>query len=234
MNFQKSKKNFSMFLLFALFQIFHLCKIFATETQDPDPLRFSKDFSFFAEQDFEKKGLNENLVLFTGSSSIRMWQSLYSDFPEINLLNRGFGGAHLSDILHFYDRLFTRYQPQRIVLYCGENDLWSGKKVEQVMNNFRTLWSKINYDLPTSTLIYISCKPSPKRISKWNTYQSFNLLIKNLAQKDNKLTFVDISPTLLRPDLSFYPGLWKKDSLHLNQAGYKRWTSWIRPTLGLK
>ena len=204
------------------------------EKPDPNPERFSDDFNKFARNEQSTKIQTEKITLFTGSSSIRMWESLESDFSEINLINRGFGGAHLSDVLHYYDRLFTKYRPQRIVLYCGENDLWSGKSVGRVMKDFHALWAKINIDLPATTLVYLSCKPSPKRISKWNTYQSLNLLIKNLAQRDNKLTFVDISPTLLRPDLSFYPGLWKNDDLHLNQAGYDRWTAWIRPTLGLK
>jgi len=204
------------------------------EKPDPNPERFSEDFKKFARNEQSTKIQTEKITLFTGSSSIRMWESLESDFSEINLINRGFGGAHLSDVLHYYDRLFTKYRPQKIVLYCGENDLWSGKSVGRVMKDFHALWAKINMDLPTTTLVYLSCKPSPKRISKWNTYQSLNLLIKNLAQRDNKLTFVDISPTLLRPNLSFYPGLWKNDDLHLNQAGYDRWTAWIRPTLGLK
>ena len=204
------------------------------EKPDPNPERFSDDFKKFARNEQSTKIQTEKITLFTGSSSIRMWESLESDFSEINLINRGFGGAHLSDVLHYYDRLFTKYRPQKIVLYCGENDLWSGKSVGRVMKDFHALWAKINIDLPTTTLVYLSCKPSPKRISKWNTYQSLNLLIKNLAQRDNKLTFVDISPTLLRPNLSFYPGLWKNDDLHLNQAGYDRWTAWIRPTLGLE
>ena len=204
------------------------------EIPDPDPERFSDDFKKFARNEQSTKIQTEKITLFTGSSSIRMWESLESDFSELNVINRGFGGAHLSDVLHYYDRLFTKYRPQKIVLYCGENDLWSGKSVGRVLKDFHALWAKINMDLPTTTLVYLSCKPSPKRISKWNTYQSLNLLIKNLAQRDNKLTFVDISPTLLRPNLSFYPGLWKNDDLHLNQAGYDRWTAWIRPTLGLK
>ena len=204
------------------------------EKPDPNPERFSDDFKKFARNEQSSKIQTEEITLFTGSSSIRMWESLESDFPELNLINRGFGGAHLSDVLHYYDRLFTKYRPQKIVLYCGENDLWSGKSVGRVMKDFHALWAKINIDLPATTLVYLSCKPSPKRISKWNTYQSLNLLIKNLAQRDNKLTFVDISPTLLRPNLSFYPGLWKNDDLHLNQAGYDRWTAWIRPTLVLE
>ena len=81
-------------------------------------------------------------------------------------------------------------------------------------------------------LLSKNCQCNSKRADPY-TFSTKNL-IKNLAQRDNKFTFVDISPTLLRPDLSFYPGLWKNDDLHLNQAGYDRWTAWIRPTLGLK
>ena len=72
-----------------------------------------------------------------------------------------------------------------------------------------------------------------KKDQKWNTYQSLNLRIKNLAQRDNQLIYIDISPTLLRPNLKFYPGLWKDDDLHLNQGGYDRWAAWIRPILKL-
>ena len=211
-----------------------LCSFSFSKIPDPNPERFSERFQKFARIDQSSKSLTKNLTLFTGSSSIRMWESLESDFSEINTINRGFGGAHLSDVLHFYDQLFTKYLPNRIVIYCGENDLWAGKPANQVMSNFHTLWSKINKDLPSTTLIYLSCKPSPKRISKWNTYQSLNLKIKNFAQREDKLTFIDISHTLLKPDRSFYPDLWNADNLHLNQAGYNRWTRWIRPILERK
>ena len=234
MNFQIFDKNFTIYFALPFSLISPIYELNAGKENNPDPKRFSDSFLKFSKQDIEKGPSSGNLTLFTGSSSIRMWTSLDSDFPEINLLNRGFGGAHLSDLLHYYDRLFTKYHPQRIVLYCGENDLRSGKSVGQVMKDFHALWAKIKMDLPATTLFYLSCKPSPKRISKWNTYLSLNLRIKNLALRDKRLTFVDISPTLLRPDCSFYPGFWKEDNLHLNQAGYDRWTSWIRPTLGLK
>ena len=211
-----------------------LCQLVFSKTPDPNPERYSESFQSFSSVDKDFNDQARDITLFTGSSSIRMWESLESDFPKIPLINRGFGGAHLSDILHFYDLLFTKYRPKRIVMYCGENDLWSGKPADQVMNDFRILWSRIKKDLPSTTLIYLSCKPSPKRISKWNTYQSLNLKIKNFAQRDEKLTFVDISQTLLRPNLSFHPGLWKKDKLHLNQAGYQKWVAWISPVLELK
>ena len=204
------------------------------EVKNPDAERFAGTFAQFARSDQNAFPVTNDLTLFTGSSSIRLWKSLKDDFPEINLANRGFGGAHISDVIHFYDRLFPLYKPNRIVMYCGENDLWSGKPVDQVFSDFTTLWNRIQKDLPQTTFLYLSCKPSPSRISKWSLYESLNLKIKNSAVKDDKITYVNISPALLKPDLTFYPGLWQKDNLHMNQLGYDKWTNLLRPILGLK
>ncbi|MDA7756471.1 GDSL-type esterase/lipase family protein [Opitutales bacterium] len=201
------------------------------KSKNPEAERFKDSFIKFNQEDNKQKSKFTNLTLFTGSSSIRRWHSLSSDFPQVNLLNRGFGGAHISDVLHFYDQLFLTYRPKMIVLYCGENDLWSGKTVKQVHHDFHTLWIRIQKDLPSTSLIYLSCKPSPKRISKWQTYQALNLRIKNKCLQDPQLYFVDLTPTLLRPNLTFYPGLWDSDNLHVNQAGYDRWKNWLKPIL---
>ena len=204
------------------------------EIKNPDPVRFSASFKKFSDQDLAKKPKSPDLVLFTGSSSIRRWDTLQTDFPHLHLLNRGFGGAHISDVLYFYDDLFLRYNPTRVVFYCGENDLWSGKPVSQVMKDFLALWAKIEKDLPQCSLIYLSCKPSPKRISKWNTYQALNLRIKNLCLRNSSLTYVDLSPTLLKPNFTFDPRQWDSDQLHVNQAGYQSWTHWLQPLLAEK
>ncbi len=220
------------------FYFYFLCLVTLpsiAQFKDPDPERFSGDFLNFDREDTESSvWKKDGLTLFTGSSSIRRWKTLQSDFEGLTALNRGFGGAHLSDVLYHYPRLFQRYHPDRIVLYCGENDLWAGKPVSRVLDDFQTLWKKIQNDLPASSFVYLSCKPSPKRISKWNHYQSLNLRIKNLCLRDSRMTFIDLTPTLLKADEQFIPGLWDPDNLHLNQAGYRRWTRWIRPSLGLR
>ena len=170
------KKYFFVFLIWTV----PLSDFSFAKTKNPDPERFSESFQKFLLNDKGKTFQKKDLVLFTGSSSIRRWESLTSDFPNLNLLNRGFGGAHISDVLHYYEQIFIRYRPKIIVLYCGENDLWSGKPVHQVLNDFHHLWGKIKRDFPSTSLIYLSCKPSPKRISKWNTYQSLNFSIKKI------------------------------------------------------
>ena len=120
--------------LFLITMVAFLAVVFLAgvpETRKSDPLRFVKDFEKFAELDKTNPPPTKNLTLFTGSSTIRRWNTLAKDFPEIPVLNRGFGGSQLNQVLHHFDDLFPRYKPVRIVLYCGENDLWDGKSVER-------------------------------------------------------------------------------------------------------
>ena len=90
-----------------------------------------------------------------------MWESLEDDFPEINLINRGFGGAHLSDVIFFYERLFPNYKPEQIVLYCGENDLWSGKSVNQVLPILNRFGEKLKQicQPPIFTIFHVNHRP---------------------------------------------------------------------------
>ena len=201
------------------------------QASQSDPERFVRDFEKFAELDKANPPPAKNLTLFTGSSTIRRWTTLSEDFPEIPVLNRGFGGSQLHQVLHHFDDLFPRYKPERIVLYCGENDLWRRKSVVKTLDEFTTLVTRIRKILPHTPLVYISCKPSPKRMSKWAIYQDLNAKIKTFCQKDPLLTFVDLSGILLGPDGKPATGIWDKDQLHVNQAGYARLTKLLGPVL---
>lgn len=55
-------------------------------------------------------------LVFVGSSSIRMWQTLDNDFPGAPVLNRGFGGSELSDVVRFADRIVVPYEPRVVVV----------------------------------------------------------------------------------------------------------------------
>lgn len=215
--------------ILGLLLIFPWAFLFSSPKSDPQ--RFAKDFEKFAEVDKVNPPPAKNLTLFTGSSTIRRWNTLSKDFPKIPVLNRGFGGSQLHQVLHHFDQLFQRYKPVRIVLYCGENDLWHGKTIEKTLDDFTTLVSRIHKVLPNTPIVYLSCKPSPKRMSKWLTYQELNGKIQTRCEKDPLLTFIDISPALLGSDGKPASDIWDKDQLHLNQAGYDRLTKLLAPVL---
>ena len=202
----------------------------APSTPNPDPERFRGAFSNFKREDAHEK-TGKNLFLFTGSSSIRMWKSLAEDFPEQKTLNRGFGGSHLSDLLHYFDLLFARHKPAAIVLYCGENDLWSGKSPQQVFKDFKTFVDQVGQILPQTRIHYLACKPSPKRFEKWAIYQECNRMIAKHCASGERLNFVDVSKVMLDRKGRPLPDIWMKDKLHMNAKGYELWTQLLGPLL---
>ena len=74
-------------------------------------------------------------IVFVGSSSIRMWKTAdyFTGFP---IINRGFGGSHLSDVNFFINETVIKYKPRIIVLYAGDNDIAAGKTPMKVFNDF--------------------------------------------------------------------------------------------------
>jgi len=129
---------------------------------DPDPLRFEKQIDSFVKWD-QKNSFPAKAILFAGSSSIRLWLT-GEDFSDLPVINRGFGGAHISDMLYYFDQTIKKYQPSIIVFYCGDNDIASGKSAGRVYNDFLKFISKMNDYLPTTKFIYLPIKPS---FSRW-------------------------------------------------------------------
>lgn len=89
-----------------------------------------------------------NAVVFVGSSSIRLWSSLATDFPGVVSINRGFGGSELADSVYYLDRIVLPYRPRAVVLFAGTNDIWSGKTPETVASDFHAFRTKLHAALP--------------------------------------------------------------------------------------
>src|ERR1044071_633737 len=65
----------------------------------------------------------KHAILFVGSSSFHFWTDVQDYFPGYAIINRGFGGSSLPDVIHYANDIIFPYQPKQIVIYCGENDL---------------------------------------------------------------------------------------------------------------
>ena len=219
-----------MIKLITLFATVILSANSLTAKADPDPARFSNAIATFEKEDAGRKPVAD-LTLFTGSSSIRMWKSLTTDFPDRKVLNRGFGGSHISDVLNHFEVVVSRHKPKAIVLYCGENDLWSGKPPKQVFTAFLEFVRRVHALDSKTKIHYLAAKPSPKRFEKWGIYQTCNSLISDHSAKDKRLHFVDVSKVMLGKNGQPLPDIWLKDKLHMNATGYARWTKFLRPIL---
>jgi lysophospholipase L1-like esterase len=170
-------------------------------------------------------------VVFVGSSSIRLWSTLADDFPDVAVINRGFGGSDLADSVFYFDRLISPHQPRLVVLYAGENDINGGKAPEQVLADFQTFRAKLHTALPETKLIYLAIKLSPSRSLLHEQMRAVNRLIAADCETDSRCTFVDTATPLLDADGRTRPEFFVEDQLHLSPAGYAIWKESLAPQL---
>jgi lysophospholipase L1-like esterase len=170
-------------------------------------------------------------IVFTGSSSIVGWKSLNADFPDKNILNRAFGGSQTFEVVHFADRIIKPYKPKQVVIYSGDNDIAAGKTPEEVLNDFKILFSKIKQANRRAVVTFISIKPSPSRKQFMPAIVKTNKLISDFLAEKNRTSFVDIYNPMLTADGKPRPELFKSDSLHMVQAGYDLWRGILKPYL---
>lgn len=170
-------------------------------------------------------------VVFIGSSSIAMWQTLPTDFPGQNVIKRGFGGSQLSDSVLFADRIVTPYEPKMVVLFAGTNDIASGKSADTVFADYQAFVAKVRAKLPTVRIAYIAITPAPSRMNKIDEFRKANWLIRQYSLTQNDLVFIDTFPAMLNEKGEPRPELFVEDQLHMNASGYAIWKKIIAPYL---
>ena len=201
----------------------------------PDSDGASKEINAFQNAD-RKQAPPKNAVLFIGSSSIRLWDTLQQDFPEVPTINRGFGGSLLGESVKFADRIAIPYAPKIVVLFAGTNDLdYGNKSPQQVFDDFKAFVTKIHAALPDTRIVYLSINPTNSRWKEEDKVLDTNYMIQKYIilnnAPDNKLTFINSHDLLLGSDGKPQADLLRDDGLHLNKEGYKVWTSIIRARL---
>lgn len=172
-------------------------------------------------------------VLFTGSSSIRLWDTLEADMAPLRVLNRGFGGAHMSHVLHFADRIIAPYAPRALVVYAGDNDIAAGKSPETVVADFEALVAHVREKQPTLPIYFITIKASRARWELWPQMAEANARIAEIAANDPSITVLDVSSPMLALGRGEAPPseLFWIDGLHLTDEGYALWTEVVRRRL---
>jgi len=177
----------------------------------------------------------EPKLLFYGSSSIRLWESLNEDFAGYHPVNLGFGGSTLAACDWFFDRLVSPFNPASIIVYAGDNDLGDGRHPEEVFIFFQQLVSRTRQRFGDIPLAFISIKPS---ISRWNIVDSIrytNKIIEDeIKRQANNLHFIDIYHRMT--DNAGYPKreFLDPDGLHINDKGYALWKEIILQYLSAK
>ena len=186
--------------------------------------RFEKTIENYRRFDSRNR-LPASPILFVGSSSIVYWETAKS-FPALPVVNRGFGGASLPEVIHYYDDVIKKHSPSMLIVYC-DIDVENGRSPEFSTNAFKELVDKVKTDFPKTPILLISMKPTliddmlgkNVRTNKLKT----NQMLMEYAKSDNNLHYIDITSSMLRANGSLKAEIFLADGMHLNPLGYELW-----------
>lgn len=175
----------------------------------------------------------KNSILLIGSSSFTKWKDVQEYFPEHTILNRGFGGSSLTDVIYYANDVVLKYKPKQILIYCGENDIAGSNFVTEdtVFERFKILYGMIRSKFKKVPIAYISMKPSPSREKYLVTMQKGNEQIKSFIEKQKRAAYIDVYHSMYDADGKILTNIFLSDKLHMNAAGYKIWQGIIAPYL---
>ena len=209
--------------------LFFVCSsLFAQESKPA----FWDEIQKFKQQDSLQKP-PAHALLFVGSSSFTKWTDVQNYFPGYTIINRGFGGSRLTDLIRYEQEVIFEYKPKQIIIYCGENDMASSDTITAVTvyARFKELFTDIRQEFPNVPIVYISMKPSPSRWHLKDKLMAGNELIRKYLKKQKHAKFVSIWNAMLGPDGKPWDALFLEDNLHMNANGYAIWQKILKPYL---
>ncbi len=212
-----------------------ICIVFSSTlcAQENEEIEYLRQAETFADEVAQIANIpvptwDSGIIVFTGSSSVRLWRSAGLLSKGSPIINTGFGGSTAFGLNYYLEDLVLRYNPKQVFIYEGDNDIAAGRETRTILEHLDTIFTRIWNQNPATEIVYIAAKPSPLRWELYKEYEALNKAIERRAKKEDRLVFADIySPMLKKGQVR--EDLFVEDRLHMNSVGYAIWAEVIRP-----
>jgi GDSL-like Lipase/Acylhydrolase family len=175
----------------------------------------------------------DDAILFIGSSSIRLWETLQADMAPWPVVRRGYGGAKFSDLAIYCRRLIQPHEYRALVVFVT-NDIKGDdkdKSPEEIVRLFRIVVAESKRHRPDAPIFLLAITPTRARWNAWPKVQLANAALQKCCEEDPQLHFVATADKYLDADGQPRVELFRDDLLHQNEAGYRLWASILKPHL---
>ncbi len=175
----------------------------------------------------------EHAILFIGSSSIRLWEEMAEDMAPWPTIRRGYGGAKLSDLAVYVERLIEPHQFDALVIFVA-NDISgkeSDKTPEEVLRLYQYVIKTVRQSRADTPVFFIGITPSSSRFAVWDQIKQANALIARYCSSEPRLHYIDTADHYLTEAGKPKDALFREDQLHLNRDGYRLWAKIIKAEL---
>jgi lysophospholipase L1-like esterase len=193
---------------------------------------WEKDIAAFETKDREEH-YSDTALLFSGSSSIRLWDSLSHDMRPYEVIQRGYGGAKLSDFAFYVKRIIHAHKTQAVVLFVA-NDITGAKEDKtplEVLRLYRYIIKTIRRHDGNTKVFIVEITPTPSRWSVWPKTEQANAKVKAYCDKKREVYFIETARAFLTDHGEPNASLFREDRLHLNREGYRIWSDLIHSAL---
>lgn len=194
-------------------------------------------------QNYEKYPVETQKVLLYGSSFFAFWgyerakqQCMEATNGALQVVNHGFGGATVEELLYYYHRMVLPYAPRAIVFRTGFNDM-PHMDAQECMVLTRRLFDWAKNDFPGIKLIAIKGFDHPSAV--WENLaklRQYNRMLDELAENDDQLITIDLNPFVYGSSsdigsLRNFKDIFREDGLHLTDEGYVQLAAYLAPIL---
>ena len=194
--------------------------------------KWSKSIDAFDSQN-ETEADPADAIMFIGSSSIRRWSTMATDMAPYRTIRRGYGGAKYTDMAVFVQRLVSPHKYRALVMFVGNGV--TGKPEDhtpdQIESLARHIVSVSHRHQPGAPVFLIEITPCEKRFEAWPKIRAVNARLREIALSTPDTYFIPTASHYLKPDGTPRAQMFVEDRLHLNEAGYKQWSTLIRRRL---
>lgn len=223
----KTFKIISFLIVFAT-----CCSPVKQYKSDPEVLKWEKDIQAFEQLDATESD-PADAILFTGSSSIRLWSTIEEDLAPYAVIQRGYGGAKLTDFAVYTERIIYPHKFKALALFVA-NDITGGKSdktPQEVLELFQYIVKQVRKKYKDEPVFFIQITPTNSRWKVWDKISEANNIVKNYCSKEKDLYFIETADRFMGGDGKPRAELFREDQLHLNSEGYKIWTAVIKEHL---
>lgn len=185
---------------------------------------------------FVAKEMISDNVVFVGDSITNQY-ALDEFYENIHIVNSGINGNQTSDILSQMNERIYQYNPSKVILLIGTNDLANNKSNEEILNNIRKIIIQIKENRPYAKIYVQSIYPINETIQKeadnlkdYKTNKRISEVNKKLKEicKEEKVTYIDTYSALLDENKEL-KRTYTEDGLHLTTLGYIKVTNVLMP-----
>ncbi len=175
----------------------------------------------------------ENAILYIGSSSIRLWKNIDKDMAPYPAIQRGYGGARLSDLIFYTERIVYPHKFRALVIFVA-NDISGSdqdKTPEEILRLFKDVVKTVRKKYPDVPVYNIGITPVNSRWAVWPQTKTANELIRAYCESKPNMYYIDTEKAYLNAEGKPRSELFIGDQLHQNQQGYDLWASIIKKKL---